>query len=87
MRKSGYKNAYHRVVTKANPEKIKHILNEHGYYDEKTVDQIEHEKKDNLPYFVLNVDSPEYIGWGRFAMLDGIYIDIGSVLRQWNEKY
>ncbi len=83
MKKSGYKNAYHSVVTKANLEKIKNILNEHGYYDEITVDRIEYEKKDDLPYFILNVDSREYIGWGHFAMLDGIFVEIGSVIRQW----
>ncbi|QTA84827.1 hypothetical protein [Desulfonema magnum] len=83
MKKLGYKNTYHRVVTKANLEKIKHILNEYGYYDEMTVDQIEYEKKDDLPYFILNVDSPEYIRRGSFAMSDGIFIEIGSVIREW----
>lgn len=83
MKKLGYKNAYHRVVTKANLEKIKHILNECGYYDEMTVDQIKYEEKGNLSYFLLNVDSTTYIRQGSFAMLDGIFVEVGSVIQQW----
>ncbi len=84
MKKTGYKNTYYSVVTKANLEKIKHILNEHEYYDENTVEQIEYEEKDNLPYFILTVDSAEYIGQrGAYAMLDGIFIEINSIVQQW----
>lgn len=83
MKKSGYKNTYHRVVTKANLDKIKNILNEYEYYDENTVEQIEYEEKDNLPYFILTVDSAEYIGRGAYAMLDGIFIEINSIIQQW----
>ena len=78
MKKSGYKNNYHSVVTKANLDKIKNILNEYEYYDENTVEQIEYEEKDNLPYFILTVDTAEYIGRGAYAMLDGIFIEINS---------
>jgi hypothetical protein len=87
MKETGYKSTYYRVVTKANLEKIKHILNEHGYYDEITVDRIVYEKKDNLPYFMLHVDSPEYIGRGAFAMLDGIFVQIDSVIREWEDIF
>ena len=84
MKKSGYKNTYHRVVTKANLDKIKNILNEYEYYDKNTVEQIEYEEKDNLPYFILTVDSAKYIGrWGAYAVLDGIFIEINSIIQQW----
>lgn len=84
MKKLGYKNTYHRVVTKANLDKIKNILNEYEYYDKNTVEQIEYEEKDNLPYFILTVDSAKYIGQrGAYAVLDGIFIEINSIIQQW----
>ncbi len=84
MKKSGYKNTYHSVVTKANLDKIKNILNEYEYYDKNTVEQIEYEEKDNLSYFIFTVDSAEYIGRrGAYAMLDGIFIEINSIIQQW----
>ena len=84
MKKSVYKNTYHRVVTKANLDKIKNILNEYEYYDKNTVEQIKYEEKDNIPYFILTVDSAEYIGRrGAYAMLDGIFIEVNSIIQQW----
>ncbi len=84
MKKSGYKDTYYRLVTKANLEQIKHILNEHEYYDKNTVEKIEYEGKDNLPYFILAVDSAEYIGRrGAYAVLDGIFIEINSIIPYW----
>jgi hypothetical protein len=84
MKKPGYKDTYYRLVTKANLEQIKHILNEHEYYDKNTVEQIEYEEKDNLPYFILAVDSAEYIGRrGAYAVLDGIFIEINSIIPHW----
>jgi hypothetical protein len=84
MEKSGYKNVYLRVVKKANVDNIKHILNESGYYNEDTVGRIKYEEKDNLPYLSLSVDSAEHLRWGAYAMLDGIFIQIDSIVEQWN---
>ena len=71
MKKLGYKNTYHRLVTKANLDKIKDILNECEYYDKNTVEQIEYEGKNNLPYFILIVDLAQYIGRrGAYATLN-----------------
>ncbi|QTA83791.1 Uncharacterized protein dnl_62070 [Desulfonema limicola] len=83
MKKSDYRNTYHRLVTEANLEKIKQILNKQGYYDTNTVEQIKYEEKDNLSYYILNVDSTKYIGQGAYAMLDGIFVEINSIIRQW----
>ncbi|MDA3789739.1 MAG: hypothetical protein PF503_14745 [Desulfobacula sp.] len=87
MKKSGYKNIYLRVVNKANLDKIKHILNESGYYNENTVEEIEYEEKDNLSYFSLTVDSTEHLRWGAYAMLDGIFIEINSIVPQWKGMF
>ena len=84
VEKSGYKNVYLRVVKKANIDKIKHILNKSGYYNEDTVGKIEYEEKDNLPYLSLSVDSAEHLRRGAYAMLDGIFIEIHSIVEQWN---
>jgi len=84
VKKSGYKNIYLSLVKKANLDKIKHILNESGYYNENTVEQIEYEEKDNLSYFSLTVDSSEHLRRGAYALLDGIFIEINSIVQQWN---
>lgn len=83
MKKSGYKSVYLRVVRKANIDKIKNILNESGYYNENTVEQIEYEEKYNLSYFSLSVDSAEHLRQGAYALLDGIFIEINPIVKQW----
>jgi len=83
VKESGYKNIYFSLVKKANLDKIKHILNEAGYYNEDTVEEIEYEEKDNLSYFSLTVDSSEHLRRGAYALLDGIFIEINSIVRQW----
>ena len=83
MEKSGYTKVYFQVVKKENTDRIKHILNETGYYDENTVEQIVYEEKDDLSYFCLNVDSAEYIGRNAHAMVDGIFVTSDSIVQHW----
>jgi len=83
MEKSGYKNVYFQVVKKENTNRIKLILNETGYYDENTVEKIMYEEKDDSSYFSLIVDSAEHIGRNAYAMLDGIFVKIDSIVQQW----
>jgi len=83
VKNPGYKSVYLRVVKKANIDKIKHILNEAEYYNEKTVEQIEYEEKYNLSYFSLSVDSAEHLARGAYALLDGIFIEINSIVEEW----
>ena len=84
MKKTSYKNTYLSLVKKANLDKIKHILNESGYYNGNIVEQIEYEEKDNLSYFSLTVDSSELLRQGAYALLDGIFVEINSIVQQWN---
>ena len=84
MKKPSYKNTYLSLVKKVNLDKIKHILNESGYYNEDIVEQIEYEEKDNLSYFSLTVDSSELLRQGAYALLDGIFVEINSIVQQWN---
>ena len=71
MKKPSYKNTYLSLVKKVNLDKIKHILNESGYYNEDIVEQIEYEEKDNFSYFILTVDSSELLRQGAYALLEG----------------
>ena len=84
MKKPSYKNTYLSLVKKVNLDKIKHILNESGYYNEDIVEQIEYEEKDNFSYFSLTVDSSELLRQGAYALLDGVFVEINSIVQQWN---
>ncbi len=83
MNKTGYKNIYYQVVKESNLEIIKKIIKELGYYDEETIDKLEFNNKDNLPYFSITVDSSEHLAKGCFSLLDGIFIDIDTIAPEW----
>ena len=84
--KISYKKAYYNLVTKENLEGIKIIINNHGYYDPTSIKKIQYRKLKSLPYFFLTFDSPEYTN-GHYAMLDGIYLNVNSIIPRWIGKF
>ena len=85
-KKPNYKDTYYNLVTQKNIEGIKKIIKEQGYYDSKTIDKIQYRELNGLPHFFLTVDSPNYTD-GHYAMLDGIYLDVNSIIPQWHGKF
>lgn len=81
-----YKDAYFRVVVEGNLEKIKHIISDKGYFDTETINKIQFQKSNNLPHLFIQVDSPDYT-FGHYAMIDGIYLDIHSIIPEWQGKF
>lgn len=84
--KPSYKNTYYNLVTRENLEEIKKIIKFQGYYDSTTINKIQYRELNNLPHFFLTVDSPDYTN-GHYAMLDGIYLDVNSIIPQWHGKF
>ncbi len=83
MKKTGYKKMYYQVVKKSNLVKIKRILKKQGHYDIATIEKIEFNKKDNLPYLCITFDSSEQPVMRYFFLLDGIFIDIDTIAPEW----
>ena len=81
-----YKEVYYRVVIEENLERIKRIIEDQGYYDSVTINKIQYRKSNNLPHFFVQVDSPDYT-FGNYAMIDGIYLDIDSIVPEWQGKF
>lgn len=83
QKKSNYKDTYYTLVTQENLEPIKVIMKDHDYYNSSTIDKIQYCELDGLPHFSLIVDSPKYTD-GNYAMLDGIYLNVSSLIPQWH---
>jgi hypothetical protein len=77
-----YKKTYYNLVTRENLEGIKKIIENQGYYDPVTINKIQYDEINNLPHFFIIVDSPDYT-FGHYAMLDGIYLEVDSIIPQW----
>lgn len=85
-KKPSYKNTYYNLVTQENLEGIKKIIKNQGYYDSVTIDRIQYNELCGLPYFFVTVDSADYT-YGHYAMLDGIYLNVNSIIPQWHGKF
>lgn len=84
--KSGYKDTYYNLVSPENIEAIKVIIKNEGYYDSQTINKIQYNELYGLPYLHVTVDSGDYTA-GRYALLDGIYLEITSIIPQWHGKF
>lgn len=85
--KLNYKDAYFKLMKIGNFEEIKKILREQEYYSSCVIDEIELKKEDGLPYLYLLVDSFERLSEQAYAMVDGIFIDIASIVADWTEIF
>lgn len=86
MKNPGYKETYLKLVTQGNIESLRKIIKEHEYYDPATVDEIQYRDSGKFPYLFLIVNSSQYIN-GEYAMLDGIYLDIKTIIPYWHGKF
>jgi hypothetical protein len=87
MKPINYKKAYYEFVRQENLEKLKIILKELQYYDDSIIENIQFKRKDDLSYFCALVDSPEYTGNRSYTMLDGIFIEIESIIPAYTEIF
>ncbi len=85
--KLNYKDAYYKFMKIGNFEEIKKILREQEYYSSCVIDEIEFRKKDGLPYLYLLLDSFERLSEDACAMVDGIFIDIASIVPDWTDFF
>lgn len=83
MTRPRYKETYFRLIKETNLESIKQILRDHEYFDGATIDRITYAEADRLPYFLLHVDTSDYIPWGSAAMLNGTFVKIDALLPEW----
>ena len=84
--KTSYKDTYYTLITQENLERIKEIIKEAGYYDSTFIEKIQYRELKGLPHLFLTVDSPNYTN-GHYAMLDGIFLNINSIIPQWIGKF
>ncbi len=81
-----YKDTYYNLVTHENTEGIKKIIKNAGYYDSETINKIQYNELYGLPHLFVIVDSDDYTH-GRYALLDGIFVEIDSIIPQWHGKF
>ncbi len=84
--KPSYKDTYYNLVTRENLEGVKKIIKNQGYYDSTTINKIQYRELNSLSHFFLIVDSPDYT-YGHYAMLDGIYLNVNSIIPEWHGKF
>lgn len=85
-KKPSYKDTYYNLVTQENLEGVKKIIKDQGYYDSTTINKIQYRELNGLPHFFVIVDFPDYTS-GHYAMLDGIYLNVNSIIPQWQGKF
>ena len=51
-----------------------------------TINKIKYNELNGLPHFFATVDFADYTD-GHYAMLDGIYLDVNSIIPQWHGKF
>lgn len=86
QKKPSYKNTYYNLVTRDNLERIKKIIMNQGYYDSVTINKIQYNELNGLPHFFVTIGFADYT-YGHYAMLDGIYLDVNSIIPQWHGKF
>ena len=87
MEHSGYKETYFQFISEKNLDQIKIILKNHDYHDPDTIDAIEIREREGVPYLYLFVETSDYIGYGHYGMIDGVYIYIESLIPWWTERF
>jgi hypothetical protein len=91
--KTRYKKAYYDLVTPENLAKIKTVLKERGSYDSETIDKIQYQEENNLPYLLIEEDSGAYLGQGNYGMVDGIFVNFAfekiilSVMELFSQRF